>query len=109
MRLESRQRLLDALEAAEEIISFSENWRAERVTGLAVERLLLIVGEALSRVRDTEPELLDRITDWQLIVGMRNAIVHGYNKLDQARIGAAIRDDLPVLIRELDGLVGEYR
>ncbi|MBL8060784.1 MAG: DUF86 domain-containing protein [Chthonomonas sp.] len=105
MRPETKIALNDALAAAEEVIEIGSTGLDDRITGLAVERLLLIVGEAMVRVRDLESQVLDSIPDWQLIVGMRNVIVHGYDQLDRRRLAAAISEDLPILISNLRQLI----
>ena len=52
MRPETKIALNDALAAAEEVIEIGATGLDDRITGLAVERLLLIGGEAMVRVRD---------------------------------------------------------
>ncbi len=105
MRPETRQFLLDALSAAEEVLSIGDQWLEDRYKGLAVERLLVTVGEALSRISSTDPAVFDKIPDARLIVGLRNVIVHGYDKLDSKRIAAAIQDDLPIFTGHLRDLL----
>ncbi|HEY3779799.1 MAG TPA: HepT-like ribonuclease domain-containing protein [Fimbriimonadaceae bacterium] len=73
----------------------------DRIRALAVERLILIIGEALIRIRDSSPEVLDSITHWKAIVGMRNAIVHGYDTIDPMRIKDAVKIGIPLLQDEV--------
>ena len=49
--------------------------------------------------------MLDSIPDWQLIIGMRNVIVHGHDQLDRRRLAAAISEDLPMLIANLKQVI----
>jgi uncharacterized protein with HEPN domain len=94
--------LLDIKGACEEILAFvggnPDVILSDRLTALAVERLLLVVGEALVRIRGLEASVLDSIPDWEAVIGMRNAIVHGYDVIDAARVRDAIRDDIPLLL-----------
>jgi len=78
----------------------------DRVVGLAIERLLLIIGEALTQIREHDPTLLDSVSDWKKIIGMRNVIVHAYNRIDPMIVRDAIRDDLPVLRKQVLLLLG---
>lgn len=69
----------------------------DRTSALAVERLLLVLGEALVRIRDGEEHVLEMISEWRAIVGMRNAIVHGYDTIEPSRVRNAVNEDLPRL------------
>jgi len=44
----------------------------------AVERQLMIIGEALTNLRRIGPATADRIPDLARIIGMRNVLAHGY-------------------------------
>ena len=72
---------------------------------LAIERLLLIVGEAMVRIRDDAPDLLESIRDARAIIGMRNAIVHGYDTIDPVRIRDAVKLAVPELLFDIEQLL----
>ena len=63
-------------------------------------RQLTILGEAASRVSDATRRGLPEIP-WQTVVGMRNVVVHQYDKIVLERIWLAVEDDLPDLARVL--------
>lgn len=109
MQPNSRNSLLDILSAAEEILSLvgthPDRLLTDRLVVLAVERLLLIVGEAAVRIRGSEPAILNHLPDWEAIVGMRNAIVHGYDTIDAQRLRDAVRDDVPRLVAAVRSLL----
>lgn len=106
MRPETRQSLTDAKAAAEEVTTLATpSWQEDRTKALAIERLLMIVGEAFVRIRSSKEGMLEQITDAYKIIGMRNVLVHGYDALDPARVQDAIEQSLPKLNRELDGLL----
>ena len=109
MQPETRSLLADVLGTAKEILdiagpdgSASLNNRRD---ALAIERLFEIIGEALVRIRDREPEALDAITDAIAIIGMRNVITHGYDAIDATRIVDTIAKRVPKLISEVEGLI----
>ena len=39
---------------------------------------------------------------WKQLYGMRNRIVHGYSGVDMSIVWDTIRDDLPLLLREIE-------
>lgn len=106
MRPETRQNLADARAAAEEVLEIATSgWQEDRTAALAIERLLMIVGEALVRIREGESSLLEQITDSHKVIGMRNVLVHGYDALDPERVRDAIEMSVPKLIEELEALL----
>jgi len=48
-----------------------------------------------------------RITGYQKIVGFRNVLIHGYAAINDSITWRIVRKHLPVLVRELDGLLAE--
>lgn len=107
MRPEVRHSLAEALSAAIEVTEFGATFETDRIVGLAVERLLMIIGEALIRVRGLDPGLFEGIPDAKLFVGMRNVIAHDYDRLDPKRIRSAIESELPALIDDLQNRLNQ--
>jgi len=83
-----------------------EHYEGNRILRLALERLVQNVGEAARRVspptRAAHPDI-----PWQRITGMRNILVHEYDHIDNPTVWDVLRQDLPVLIAELEPLVGD--
>jgi uncharacterized protein with HEPN domain len=73
----------------------------DRVLGLALVRLLEIVGEAAGRVSEEARELHPEIP-WAQIIGLRNRLVHGYDAVDYDILWQIITDDLPALADMLE-------
>ena len=44
----------------------------------ATERQMELIGEALSKLGQADPELAERIPNLHRIIGMRNILIHGY-------------------------------
>ena len=109
------QRLRDALAAAEAIPKFLgetslDEYKSDFGLRLQIERLLEIVGEALKHARDLEPDLEDwkRIPEMHAIIGMRNRIIHGYDRVDDELVWSVARNNIGVLCRQLiDILAGD--
>ena len=73
----------------------------------AVERQLLIIGEALGQFTGRFPDLSQRITSHAEVIAFRNFLVHGYSFVADAIVWSIIHSDLPVLQREVAELLVE--
>jgi uncharacterized protein with HEPN domain len=62
-------------------------------------------GEALSQLRRLDQASFDRISESSRIVGFRNQIIHGYEVVQDNVTWQIVQDKLPVLRRELEGLL----
>jgi uncharacterized protein with HEPN domain len=64
-----------------------------------------IVGEAATRV---SPEAQERFPSipWQQARGMRNRLIHGYDKVELTVLWDTIQVDLPALIAQLREALG---
>jgi len=99
--------LWDMQNAANEIIGFMRgvkfaNFEKDRKLRYAVERLLLVIGTAANHVspqfRHKHPEV-----PWTLFIGMRNVVAHEYGESLISRIWIIATENVPVLLRILDG------
>ena len=73
----------------------------------AVERRLGIVGEALHRAQALEPTLSDWLPELGEVVGMRNRIIHGYDKVDHGIVWDAVQNRIPMLQARIANLLAE--
>ena len=85
-RRDDRVSLHDMLSHAQEVVDLlgdrgREALAQDRVSQLALTRLIEIVGEAANRV---SPEARSAYPDipWTQIIGMRNRLIHGYDVVD---------------------------
>jgi uncharacterized protein with HEPN domain len=69
----------------------------------AVERKLEIIGEAISRASKIEPNL--PISNKEKIISTRNRIIHAYDAVDDIMIWEIVINHLPVLKKEIEGLL----
>jgi uncharacterized protein with HEPN domain len=56
------------------------SYLGDRRLRLSAERALEIIGEALLRLRRIDPATLQRITEYQEIIAVRNRLAHGYDE-----------------------------
>lgn len=106
MEHDSRAYLHDIKQACEEIKKITENigikeYCASTIVKAAVERKFLVIGEAMTRLRKEYPEIQQKITDSDNIIGFRNILVHGYDIIDDATVWSAVKDNIPQLLREV--------
>src|ERR1043165_4219879 len=71
----------------------------------AVDRGLLIIGEATVRLRRIDPGITAHITNLHGIVGFRNKLVHEYPDIESEEVWRIITQDLPLLLAEVRALL----
>jgi uncharacterized protein with HEPN domain len=76
----------------------------DRTLELALTRLVEIVGEALTRVPE-EVRHRHAGIPWRAIVGMRNRLIHGNDRVDRQILWTVITDDLPRLVERLQAIL----
>jgi uncharacterized protein with HEPN domain len=74
-----------------------------------VERNLEIIGEAIGRISRYDAETASRISEHRRIVAFRNRLIHGYDLLDDELVWETVKEEVPVLLSEVDGLLLEKR
>lgn len=109
MKREAKAYLHDIQESGGHIQEFTkgmaiEDYCKSELIKAAVERKFAVIGEALVRLRDEYPSLLEQISDTEKIIAFRNVLVHGYDMIDDATVWSAIESNLPVLLEEVRAL-----
>ncbi|HSV69542.1 MAG TPA: HepT-like ribonuclease domain-containing protein [Methylibium sp.] len=105
--------LFDAIAAARLAREFSaglsfEAYAANALVRSAVERQLEILGEACQRMLAVDPTLRQRVPDTGLAIGLRNRIIHGYDRIENAVVYDTLMRDLPALETALAGELARY-
>ena len=103
--------LVDMLNHAREAIELlgdasADDLANDRVTQLALQKLLEVVGEAANRTSAATQESYPQIA-WPQIIGVRNRLVHGYDVVDLDILRDIVQNELPLLIEQLTSIVGE--
>ncbi len=104
--------LFDMKTAAERIERFTANrslndYLNDEMLRSAVERQFEIIGEAMTRLVKRDQETAAKIADYKKIAGFRNALIHGYDSIDDSTSWRAVTTHLPILALELDQLLKE--
>jgi uncharacterized protein with HEPN domain len=81
-----------------------EELKSDQVETLALTRLLEILGEAARRVPD-DLRAEHGTIPWRQIVGTRNRLIHGYDRVDLDILWTIVRDQLPGLVEQLDAVL----
>lgn len=113
MRPETRDLayLWDMRQAAREIGEFLRGvtytkFEKEKMLRYAVERQLMIIGEAAAHVSARYQEQHQEIP-WAQIVGQRNILAHEYGEILVERIWLTVTKSLPELLKNLEKLLPE--
>lgn len=104
MQPKSRKLLEDIRDAADFVIEAVrgkslEDYRSERILRQAVERNFEIIGEAIKRLDQYDPDIAAKIGDYRQIIAFRNVLIHGYDLVDHLLVWNTIEKQVPVLLR----------
>lgn len=110
MKIETKKLLVDVISACRSIDTFTAGRSFEEYDGAdllrsAVERKFEIIGEALGRLRASDPDAFDRVEDAHAIVGLRNRLIHGYDAVSSRIIWDIVQHELPKLSTQVEGLL----
>ena len=89
-----------------EFLPLSRNYvlfQKDLKTRKAVERNIEIIGEAMRRIKEFEPEFL--ISDSRKIIDTRNRIIHGYDSVSADVVWLIVTRYLPILEKEVQELL----
>ena len=111
MQLKSKALLHDIKQAIDLIDRFTssksfEDYSGDVMVRSAVERQLMLIGEALNQMTKLDPGIAPKISDHRRIIGLRNILVHSYAKVDDRVIWSIAKDKLPRLYRDVAALLG---
>ena len=82
-----------------------DDYRRERLVRQAIERNFEIIGEAVNRLAQYDPDTAERITKHRRIVDFRNVLAHGYDLIDHRIVWSTIEEEVPVLLTEIEALL----
>ncbi|MBM4463090.1 MAG: DUF86 domain-containing protein [Chloroflexi bacterium] len=106
-------RLRHMLDFAQKAMQFTrgqarKDLDTDEVLALAAVHLVEIIGEA---ARNISPELRQRHPEiaWNLIIGTRDRLAHGYTEVNLDIIWAIVTQDLPPLIAQLQKMLETER
>ena len=109
MRRDDLIRIRHMVDAAKEAFSFVAgrergDLEKSRMLTLSLLKSIEIIGEAASKVT-VETRNRHKEIPWEAIVAMRNRLIHGYFDVDLDRVWDTVKEDLPELVRTLEGII----
>jgi uncharacterized protein with HEPN domain len=110
MRLEAKKYLFDIQRAGSLLTEFTTGkgfdvYQNDAMLRAAVEREFEIIGEALAQLAKLDASIAARISDHRRIISFRNLLIHGYAEVDDRLVWDIVETKLPVLRREVEGLL----
>lgn len=100
--------VLTAIRRIEEFLGAKRDfsvYQQDAMLRSAVERQLIIVGEAVNRLRQLDENI--PLTASQAIVQFRNRITHEYDRVDDVNVWAILVKYLPKLKEETESLLNQ--
>lgn len=82
-----------------------EDFQDDLMLKSAVHYQFSVIGEATRRLRNHDPETAQRISEYERIIDFRNVVVHGYDHISDVITWKIIQEKLPILQREVEGLL----
>ncbi|THV24730.1 DUF86 domain-containing protein [Peteryoungia ipomoeae] len=107
-----RDNLIDMHEAASEAIGFLDGvsfevFEQDLLYQRAVAMTFVLIATAAARIQSRFPDIASEQPEieWAKIRGLRNLVVHEYDRLDWRQVWDTVQADLPKLVRQLDQLL----
>jgi uncharacterized protein with HEPN domain len=104
-----RVRLLHMRDNAQEAINLLASRSPdsnERILELALERLIMNVGEAAANITDETRKAFAEV-EWDDIIGMRIVLVHRYFRIDDSTVKNVVSEHFPQLVSRLNLYLGD--
>lgn len=110
MNSKSRRWLEDILFSADFIAKVTSaktlaQYESDIILKSAIERHFEIIGEAMVRIARHDAAIIGRISDARKIIDFRNALIHGYDSIEDAAVWNIIQYKVPELIIEINALL----
>lgn len=81
------------------------DYERDRLLRQAIEPNFEIIGEAMNRLAQHDPDTAGRISKHRRIIDFRNLLIHGYDLIDHRLVWSTIDEEVPVLLAEVGGLL----
>jgi hypothetical protein len=68
-----------------------------------------ILGEAIKRLAQHDPETAARIAQYAQIIAFRNVLIHGYDLVDHGLVWSTVQTQVPALLRDVAAILDSDR
>jgi len=82
-----------------------DDYQRDRMLRQTIERNFEIIGEAVNRLAQHDPDTAARIRNHRQIVDFRNVLIHGYDLIDHRIVWSTVAEKIPVLLAEVESLL----
>ena len=102
--------IVAACDAIERYVAGADvaSYCADDLVRSAVERQLILIGEAVGSLLRARPDVSVRISHARRIVDFRNQLTHNYAAIDDAVVWSIATSEVPVLREECRVLLAEF-
>ena len=77
---------------------------ADEMLSAALTRWLELIGEAANRI-PSEVQAAHAQIPWRELIGLRNVLIHQYDRVNYSFIARIVNEDLPTLIAQLRAII----
>lgn len=110
MQPEIKKHLTDIRVALDDLAMFVRgkhlaHFEQDKMLRSAIERQLITLGEALTRLVRDAPTFAEAIPDRRRIIAFRNILVHGYDVIENRTVWGVLEGHLPALRAHIDRLL----
>ncbi|MBK8623034.1 MAG: DUF86 domain-containing protein [Saprospiraceae bacterium] len=103
---------MDMLDAIEAVMIYTDNisyeqYLSDRRTRDAIYRNIMVLGEAAARMPESFVKQNPDI-EWNKMISTRNALVHGYDKIDDRIVWNIIQTVMPKLKNQIKNLKEKF-
>jgi uncharacterized protein with HEPN domain len=84
-----------------------DKYKRDDLIKSAVERRFIVIGEALSRLKQIDVAILGSVPDVARMVAFRNVLVHGYESVSDELVWDIIAHHLPKLRATCEDLLAK--
>jgi uncharacterized protein with HEPN domain len=101
--------ILDEMNKAESLLDGVpyEQFEADFRINYALVRILEIIGEAAKRLPDAVRQRYSDIP-WRSMAGMRDRVIHGYDRVDLQVVWDVVKQDIPRLKPRVEQILLDY-
>lgn len=81
------------------------DYQRELITRSAVERQVMIIGEAIRQLANIDQQTVTRISHYRRIIAFRNILIHEYTDIDDELVWETLETYLPLLCDDVSSLL----
>lgn len=102
----------DVVQACKRVVEYADgldadSFLADNRSRDAIERQLLIIGEAVNHIRRISHEAAGSLGPIERIIAFRNILVHGYYLIEPRTVWQIVEEHVPVLLDDAERMLSK--